>query len=264
MFNQDKMKNSVSDFLKLYDSRVVRSNHGGMGINHSWALWFIVSTLKPKIIIESGVWRGHSTWIIEKASPTSKIYSFDLDFSKLEYRSPNAQYFEKDFSEFDWSKIDLSDSLCFFDDHQNSLERAKLAKWFGIKRVILEDNWPVGQGDSYSLKHMKEMAGMPRMQMSDNSRGSIFRRSKIAFIEYFLKVIYLNQTLIRKPNSYDYANFLKNIELDYEMPPLFLNEKTQWNCEYTGFYETKLPLLNRSPGPEYNYDYSFFTYIELK
>jgi hypothetical protein len=102
------------------------------------------------------------------------------------------------------------------------------------------------------------------MQMSDNSRGSIFRRRRVALIEKFLKVVYLNQTLIRKPNFYDYANFLKNIELDYEMPPLYVNEKTQWGCEYTGDYKTKLPLLNQSPGPGYNYDYSFFTYIELR
>jgi hypothetical protein len=100
--------------------------------------------------------------------------------------------------------------------------------------------------------------------MSDNSRGSIFRRRRVALIEKFLKVVYLNQTLIRKPNFYDYANFLKNIELDYEMPPLYVNEKTQWGCEYTGDYKTKLPLLNQSPGPGYNYDYSFFTYIELR
>jgi hypothetical protein len=264
MFNEKDMKDSLSDFLKLYESRPVRPNHGGMGINHSWALWFIVSSLKPKIIIESGVWRGHSTWIIEKACPVSKIYSFDLDFSKLEYRSPNAQYFENDFSEFDWSKIDVSNSLCLFDDHQNSLERAKTAKWFGFKRMIFEDNWPVGQGDSYSLKHMKEKVGMPRMQMSDNSRGSIFRRSKTALIEYFLQFIYLNQTLIRKPNSYDFANFLKNIEFEYEVPPLYLNEKSQWGNKYTDKYKAKLPLLKLSPAPDYNYDYSFITYIELK
>lgn len=42
--------------------------------------------------------------------------------------------------------------MCFFDDHQNAVERIKSAVNRGFKYLIFEDNYPIGQGDCVTLK----------------------------------------------------------------------------------------------------------------
>ena len=53
----------------------------------------------------------------------------------------------------------LADHWCFFDDHQNAYKRLQQCKWFGFRHVVFEDNYPSGQGDSYSLKQAFANAG---------------------------------------------------------------------------------------------------------
>jgi hypothetical protein len=258
------MLESVEEFLGVYKNRPLVSNPGGMGLNHSWALWFLVSRIQPDFVVESGVWRGHSTWIIEQASPKTQILSFDINLKRRKFTSTKAKYFEMDFSDFDWSGYELGNSLCFFDDHQNALERIKSANWFGFSHVIIEDNWPVGQGDCYSIRHMKSGVGHAHLQMSDNSRGSILQQIKTSVFENLLSRVILNQTLLRKPNLADYSNLIKNISTLQEMPPVFLEKISQWNTEWIGDYKTEPPLRELAPALNEDYSYSYLTYLELK
>ena len=77
------------------------------------------------MVIESGVFKGQSTWLIEKTLPNCKILSIDIDLSKREYISKRAEYSNIDFKDQDFSNIP-DDTLVFFDDHVNHLERLQL------------------------------------------------------------------------------------------------------------------------------------------
>ena len=44
--------------------------------------YLILKNLKPELIIESGVYKGQSTWLIENTLPNSKIISIDIDLNK--------------------------------------------------------------------------------------------------------------------------------------------------------------------------------------
>ena len=52
-----------------------------------FATFFILKKLNPSFVIESGVFRGQSTWLIENALPNSEILSIDIDLSKRKYIS---------------------------------------------------------------------------------------------------------------------------------------------------------------------------------
>jgi len=66
----------------------------------------------------------------------------------------------EDFSRVDWAAtIDCETTLCFFDDHQNALERLKIATPQGFKHLMFEDNYPITQGDCVSLKTILEEGG---------------------------------------------------------------------------------------------------------
>ncbi|KAK4270763.1 hypothetical protein QN277_019535 [Acacia crassicarpa] len=47
----------------------------GMGFDHSFGLWFIAHWLKPDLMIESGAFKGHSTWVLRQAMPDTPIIS---------------------------------------------------------------------------------------------------------------------------------------------------------------------------------------------
>ena len=55
----------------------------------------------PKNVIESGIWKGQGTWLIENTLPNATIFSIDIDLSIREYISEKVRYFEKDFNEID-------------------------------------------------------------------------------------------------------------------------------------------------------------------
>ena len=146
------LKDSIPAFCEIYKNRPIKNNDGGMKTPHAFAVWFVLRFLKPECIIESGIFKGQGTWLFEKASPHSKIYSIDIDLSKRDYISKTVTYFSKDFAFLNWEQINKEKTLVFFDDHQNAMKRIKFCKKEGFKAIIFEDNYPTGQGDCYSLK----------------------------------------------------------------------------------------------------------------
>ena len=64
---------SLDEFLEIYSERPIKNNHGGVLAPHAFGLWFMARELAPDIIIESGVWRGMTTWLLEKACPEKRL-----------------------------------------------------------------------------------------------------------------------------------------------------------------------------------------------
>ena len=116
-WSRDDIKSELPDFLKLYNNRPIYDNKGGMGAPHCFATYYMIKKLNKPFIIESGIWRGQSTWLIEKTCPNAKLLCIDPNLQYIKYKSNNATYTTKD-----WNTLDIKNSeetLCFFDDHQN-------------------------------------------------------------------------------------------------------------------------------------------------
>ena len=156
----DELKSALLDFAKLYKKRPIHDNTGGMKAPQMFAAWFMAKKLQPTAIIESGVWFGQGTWFLEQACPNAKIICIEPELERISYRSNTATYTKTDFSKIDWEKkLDCATTLCFFDDHQNALERLKVATPQGFKHLMFEDNYPVTRGDCVSLKTILEEGG---------------------------------------------------------------------------------------------------------
>jgi hypothetical protein len=264
----------ITDFIELYNRRPIVQNVGGMRFNHSFAVWYILKSLKPVTVIESGVWQGHSTWLIEQACPSAKLFCLDLDFSRLIYKSPTATYIQDDFSRCAWGNVQRETALCFFDDHQNAYERVKTLSWAGFRRAIFEDNWPCGEGDCYSLRHMQAGFGHPHLQMSAKYRGNAQQQRQIEVMENALRSIGPNQKLLVNPNTVDRELFRNNCKTYAEFPPVALTETSLlWDKRYVEAYTTKPPLFSAGALPAAlqnimnsdprEFDYSYIAYIEL-
>jgi len=223
-WSTEEIKESIPEFLRLYESKPIDNNEGGMKSPHMFATWFILRKINPTTVIESGVWKGQGTWLIEKTLPNCKIYCIDINLSYIEYKLSNALYFDKDFSEIDWSIIrDKQNTLLFFDDHQNAFERVKLGNEIGFKHFIFEDNYPAKQGDCYSLKKVFMDSGFAPVKRKQkgliNKLKYLFNRSSNS------KVI---------PNSKDSQLLQSILDLYYEFPPVLKVAKTRWGDPWSG------------------------------
>ena len=244
-FNREEMKDLLSEFLSLYNRRVVRDQSGGMKSPHLFSSWFILKKISPNFIVESGVWKGLGTWFFEEACPNSKIFSIDPNLSPREYISPRATYSTLDFTLQEWSHLDPDKTILFFDDHQNPLERIKFSRERGFKKFIFEDNYPPNQGDCYSLKK-----ALSQKDWVIDSGGSK---------KWF------------RPIKEDYDFLIENTLVYQEMPPIYKSSTTRWGDSWDdNNYPTPDSLLIEEESylyPEFyseNKSYTWICYLELK
>jgi hypothetical protein len=131
---------TVAAFLDLIAACPVRQKRGGNGFNGSLQVYAVVRALRPSVIVESGVFRGLTTWLMRQAVPDATILCFDPNLGNLHYRDPHARYSTDDWSSAGLSGLDLTDALAFFDDHISQARRIVEASDRGIRRVLFDDN----------------------------------------------------------------------------------------------------------------------------
>lgn len=161
----------LEEFVPIYETRPIKNNMFGMGFDHSFGLWFMAQWLKPDLMIESGAFKGHSTWVLRQAMPVTPIISISPRHPEkylkkgAAYVDANCTYFSGknfvDFGNIQWKSVlkkhgisDMSRVLVFFDDHQSELKRLKQALKAGFQNLIFEDNYDTGTGDHYSLRQI--------------------------------------------------------------------------------------------------------------
>jgi hypothetical protein len=145
--------NSLDGFLELYKTRPIITNTGGGLSVNLFDSYFVMSQIKPKYIIESGVFQGQGTWLIEKTLPNTSIVSIDPLPQQRIYNSPNSTYITKDFLTFtndNISKDRAAETMIYFDDHQDQYTRLLHAYKLGFKHILLDDNHPEYRG----LRHL--------------------------------------------------------------------------------------------------------------
>ncbi|QEE40064.1 MULTISPECIES: hypothetical protein [unclassified Methylobacterium] len=130
----------VREFWCLIPTAPVRQRRGGSGFNGALQLYVAMRALKPDVVIESGVFRGLTTWVIRMARPGARIFCHDPNLSGLQYRDPQARYSTADWSTVDWSGIDPAVTVAFFDDHVAQGRRVVEAQSRGLTRLLFDDD----------------------------------------------------------------------------------------------------------------------------
>ncbi len=236
-WTNDDLRAQFDAFSRVYADRPISDNAGGMKAPHAFGAWFMIKMIQPQTIIESGVWKGQGTWLLEQACPSADIICLDINFKNLQYRSPKARYIQKDFSLVDFGDIEKNTTLCFFDDHQSALDRLNQMKWKGFRKAIFEDNYPAKRGDCYSLKKIFANAGFVEEVLGAHGLKGRLKR----IIQSASKS---KPTQFVEPNETHSAELLQNLELYYEFPPLFKETHTRWGDIWDDTnYPTKDPLF---------------------
>jgi hypothetical protein len=132
----------VEEFFSVYESRPIQDNAGGSRFNDSLWLFLLARLFSPCLIMESGTYKGHSSWIFHRACPAAEIHSFDVDSSQLAYRVPTVRYHQGDWTEEAFPALDGKRALAYFDDHISQAQRVGEAYLRGFRWLIFDDNFP--------------------------------------------------------------------------------------------------------------------------
>ena len=114
---------SIEEFDNVIKNSPVRNFVGGFSYNNALSLFIFVSALRPNSLIESGVWRGFTTYILRSAAPNALLNCFDVDLGNKLYTDSTANYFEYDLEKWQYIKSDL----LFCDDHVSQDSRLQFA-----------------------------------------------------------------------------------------------------------------------------------------
>ena len=264
----DKPLDFLDDFTSLYKTRPIKNNKGGMLFTHMFYFYLILKNLKPELVIESGVYKGQSTWLIENTLPNSKIISIDIDLNQREYISKKSEYRSLDFKYNEFKNIP-NNTLVFFDDHVNHLERIKQSNFFGIKNIILEDNYPTNKGDFQTLKQISNNYNFTHKPGFFSLVKTYYQFTNIIIKKIFsskynsnIDLNNINHRIRDAFHNKETSIYLGNLfETYYEFPPLINNNQ--------GNEMSKKPILQKTPEDIVEYldellNYNFITYIKLK
>ncbi len=73
----------MDEFKKIYPYRPDRKGIGSSKYTNCFWEYAIAKDLNPSCIIESGTWKGQSSWMFRQACPETDIHCFDINFNNL-------------------------------------------------------------------------------------------------------------------------------------------------------------------------------------
>lgn len=133
----------VDEFRQVLTMCPIRQSEGGSGFNGALLLWTLARMTNPSLIVESGVFRGFSSWILAQACPDATRLAFDVSLAQLRHRAAGAQYFEHDWMDIEVRADPVAPTFAFFDDHVDQWRRIREAAVRGFRYCLFDDSLPV-------------------------------------------------------------------------------------------------------------------------
>lgn len=132
----------VDDFFTAYPERPVQDNEGGTKFCDSFWIYLLGRSIGPDFIVESGVHRGHSTWLLRQGGPRAEMHCFDVSFRNLVWRDDGAVYHENDWMADGVTAPETANVLAYFDDHISHARRIVEAHARGFRTLLFDDDFP--------------------------------------------------------------------------------------------------------------------------
>jgi hypothetical protein len=157
--------NDLEDYFRAMAQNRAFGIPGTTPGNGTIWLFLLARELRPKIIVESGVYCGSSLFTLRQAVPEAKLFAFDITFSNLLSRLAEVDYREHDWK-LDNVRAESRSDLCFFDDHINNCLRIRQSYERGFRHVIVDDSPDLGE------IHQFRYPAVPTVSMIENNKWS--------------------------------------------------------------------------------------------
>ena len=139
-YNKVKLGEYVEEFEKVFIQSPVKEHESGFGYNEGVFFYSILRIINPELVIESGVMKGFTTYLIDAATNNDcKIFSYDINFDNKVFNSKKAQYINSDIST-NIPLIKNKKAVALWDDHTSQLERLKFSQKHNIEFNFFDDD----------------------------------------------------------------------------------------------------------------------------
>ena len=142
--------NTDSKGLKIFTETLEQASElriigaGGVPESNFLSLFLINQILQPELYMESGYYKGSSLLAHLRACQSSKIIALDPNDKNLmlskEMLGERCTFSKCDFRDYDFARIDMTKSVCFFDDHISTADRIIESYYKGFKTLIFDDS----------------------------------------------------------------------------------------------------------------------------
>jgi len=239
---ENNLNKEFLEFYEVYKKRPIDVNDGGMKMPHMFGLYCFIKKINPKFIIESGTFKGQSSWLMEQITD-AKILTIDLYKYDLLHNSKNITYSNLDFRFHDLSDFPIDETLLVFDDHVNAYERFVHGRFWKFKHFIFEDNYPSNRGNTPSFKQFynKSYDGWGKKRL----KKIPLKDWTINYIKNILRAILARKTIhpeLNEPNNIKYDANIINQTISklpinyYEFPQLIKCNKSRWGTNWIDTY----------------------------
>lgn len=121
------------------------------------------SVVKANTVIESWVWKGFATSLFDETQVYIPKLCFDINSSKLIYKSKNAKYINADIKDYKFETTKFFQKyLAFFDDHVSQYDRFLFCKIRKIPFIVSDDD------NDYFTIHSDGWPSIPTISMVRN------------------------------------------------------------------------------------------------
>jgi len=134
---------TVRELFFAYMKSPFREPGGGSRFNNLVWLSLLARAFNPAVIVDSGTFRGASAWALKFGAPNAEVWSFDIDMSRIELRTPGVEYREQDWTTFDFGERMGPQTLVYFDDHLDQVRRLSEAHKRNVGLAVFDDDFPV-------------------------------------------------------------------------------------------------------------------------
>lgn len=201
-YTKNDVTQYVHEYCRVFSETPIKDMNSGFGFNEGLFLFCIIKVVKPSLVIESGIMKGFTTYLIDSASEKDCIINcYDISFDNIEYRSKKAKYFNSDINQSP-PKIQGHKVLAFWDDHTSQLDRLEFSIRNHIKYNIFDDDlgflnfhsdgWPPIPSITMLFETKKNIVKTNKVNWF--SRG---RKGKI-FVDKFIKNKAIENILVHK------------------------------------------------------------------
>lgn len=239
LFESDKdIVIKIDEFIEFYKNRPLSENHGGCLSINMFYTWFIFNKIKPKYVIESGIFQGQGTWLIENIESKPKVFAIDPLPQQRLYISPNVKYTTQDFLTFtndNISKDRAKETMIYFDDHQDQYKRLNHAYSLGFKHIMLDDNYPKYCG----RRHISIDACLN----NSSDKGYILPKNAKEDLKNIISTYYICTPLFRyHPSISMEESYLTDwimVEMPYDKPQWKILQDDMHNYRWTTYIKLK-------------------------
>ena len=201
-FEKSKINLYLDEFEQVFAKSPVKEHESGFGYNESVMLYTLLKIINPEIVIESGVMKGFTTYLIDSATNRNcKIFSYDINFENKIYNSKKAKYINSDITH-NLPSIKNKSTVALWDDHTSQLDRLIFSQKHKIKYNFFDDDL------SFLNVHSDGWPPVPTISMLQDIKNNNINSESLSWISRNRKgTVYINK--ISQLNLIDKIKFHK-------------------------------------------------------